>query len=62
MKTKVTFMLDPELHQVVKVYAQQHHRSVTQVFVDYILTLPKEIQREKAEARKTSAGTSKRVV
>ena len=60
MKTKVTFLLDKDLHQVIKMYAKQQHRSVTQVFVDFILSLQKEDSSR--ETGKTQAGTSVRLV
>jgi predicted transcriptional regulator len=47
MKSKITFILDKELHDFLKQYAKQNHRSVTQVLVDYIFSLFKKQQEEK---------------
>ena len=47
MKSKITFILDKELHDFLKQYAKQNHRSVTQVLVDYIFNLFKKQQEVK---------------
>jgi hypothetical protein len=48
MKTKLTFLLDKELHDFVKQYAKQNHKSVTKVLVDFIFDLQK---KEKQSAK-----------
>jgi len=50
MKTKLTFLLDKELHEFVKQFAKQNHKSVTQVLVDYIFDLQKQAK-EKRHAK-----------
>lgn len=44
MKTQLTFLLDKELHDFVKQYAQQNHTSVTQLLTNYIFRLQKRSQ------------------
>jgi len=46
MESKITFRLDKELHDFLKQYAKQNHRSVTQVLVDFIFNLQKKEQKE----------------
>ena len=50
MKTQLTFLLDKDLHDFVKQYAKQNHKSVTQVLVDYIFDLQKKHE-EKQNAK-----------
>lgn len=49
MKTKLTFLLDKELHDFLKQYAKRNHESVTQVLVNYIFNLQKQAKRKEAK-------------
>ena len=41
MKTKqLSFKIDDDLYQILKSYADETRRSMTQLLVDYILSLP----------------------
>ena len=41
MKTKqLSFKIDEDLYQILKLYAEETRRSMTQLLVDYILSLP----------------------
>jgi len=55
MKAKLTFLLDKELHDFVKQYAKQNHKSVTQILVDYIFSLQKQTKRKEAKSEFTDA-------
>ena len=46
MNSKITFILDKELHDFLKQYAKQNQRTVTQVLVDYIFSLQKKLHKE----------------
>ena len=52
MKTKLTFLLDKELHDFVKQYAKQNHTSVTQLLTNYIFGLQKKVKRQEAKNAK----------
>jgi len=51
MKSKITFILDKELHDFLRQYAKQNHRSVTQVLVDSIFNPQKKEQKEVKRAQ-----------
>ena len=54
MKTKLTFLLDKELHDFVKQYAKQNHTSVTQLLTNYIFKLQKNVKRQEERPRKVT--------